>query len=182
MMNVSEYASDVGLTVEEILKLCKSLEIKVSKEEDMLSDDDIIMLDNEIANNSTESEEENEDEILEEETLDDIIEEEYHEEEKKPKKKKPVKKVENKSNFKEKRKEMYKHKEKLQSNLSTDDNIILYKEGMTVADLSSLLNVPATQIIKKLMSLGMMVNINASLDFDTAEIIVSDYDKVLKNE
>ena len=182
MMNVSEYASDVGLTVEEILKLCKSLEIKVSKEEDMLSDDDIIMLDNEIANNSTESEEENEDEILEEETLDDIIEEEYHEEEKKPKKKKPVKKVENKSNFKEKRKEMYKHKEKLQSNLSTDDNIILYKEGMTVAELSSLLNVPATQIIKKLMSLGMMVNINASLDFDTAEIIVSDYNKVLKNE
>ena len=182
MMNVSEYASDVGLTVEEILKLCKSLEIKVSKEEDMLSDDDIIMLDNEIANNSTESEEENEDEILEEETLDDIIEEEYHEEEKKPKKKKPVKKVENKSNFKEKRKEMYKHKEKLQSNLSTDDNIILYKEGMTVADLSSLLNVPAAQIIKKLMSLGMMVTINASLDFDTAEIIVSDYNKVLKNE
>ena len=76
MMNVSEYASDVGLTVEEILKLCKNLEIKVSKEDDMLSDDDIIMLDNEIANNSTESEEENEDEILEEETLDDIIEEE----------------------------------------------------------------------------------------------------------
>ena len=184
-MNVSEYASDVGLTVEEILKLCKNLEINVSKEDDMLSDDDIIMLDNEIANNSNESEEvDTEDEILEEETLDDIIEEEeYHEEEVKPvKKKKPVKKVENKSNFKEKRKEMYKHKEKLQSNLSTDDNIILYKEGMTVADLSSMLNVPATQIIKKLMSLGMMVNINASLDFDTAEIIVSDYNKVLKNE
>jgi len=189
MMNVSEYASDVGLTVEDILNLCKSLDIKVSKEDDMLSDDDIIMLDNEIANNSTESEEETkvteDEEILEEETLDDIIEEEeYHEEKTKPvKKKKPIKKVENKSNFKEQRKEMYKHKEKLQSNVSTDDeNVILYKEGMTVADLSSVLNVPAAQIIKKLMSLGMMVTINASLDFDTAEIIVSDYDKTLKNE
>ena len=50
MMNVSEYANDVGKKVSEILKLCQTLDIKVSNEEDMLSDDDIIMLDNEIAN------------------------------------------------------------------------------------------------------------------------------------
>ena len=50
MMNVSEYASDVDKEVKEILELCKKLDIKVSEEEDMLSDDDIIMLDNEIAN------------------------------------------------------------------------------------------------------------------------------------
>ena len=50
MMNVSEYASDVGKTVSEILKLCQRLNIEVSNDEDMLSDDDIIMLDNEIAN------------------------------------------------------------------------------------------------------------------------------------
>ena len=46
MMNVSEYANDVGKKVSEILKLCQTLDIKVSNEEDMLSDDDIIMLDN----------------------------------------------------------------------------------------------------------------------------------------
>ena len=40
MMNVSEYANDVGKKVSEILKLCQSLDIKVSNEEDMLSDDD----------------------------------------------------------------------------------------------------------------------------------------------
>ena len=49
MMNVSEYASDVGVTVKEILELCNKLDIKVSKEDDMLSDDDIIILDNELA-------------------------------------------------------------------------------------------------------------------------------------
>lgn len=32
------------------------------------------------------------------------------------------------------------------------------------------------------MSLGMMVTINASLDFETAEIITSEYNKTLKNE
>ena len=43
MMNVSEYASDVGRTVEEILSLCQKLSISASASEDMLSDDDIIM-------------------------------------------------------------------------------------------------------------------------------------------
>ena len=77
MMNVSEYANDVGKTVSEILKLCQTLDIKVSNEEDMLSDDDIIMLDNEIAN----MDEEEEVEELEEEIEDfaDSYEEELEE-------------------------------------------------------------------------------------------------------
>lgn len=53
---------------------------------------------------------------------------------------------------------------------------------MTVSELASALGVSATEIIKKLMSLGMMMNINASLDFDTAEILVGDYSKELKKE
>ena len=184
-MNVSEYASDVQKDVKEILGLCKRLDINVNSEEDMLSDDDIIMLDNEIANMEPTEEE------LEEESNqdDDAFEEELEEiasNEKKEIKpsKKPVKKnIQNTDNFKEKRKEMYKHKEKLQSNLAEDDeNIILYKEGMTVGELSSSLGEPVGQIIKKLMGLGMMANINASLDFDTVEIIVSDYNKTLKSE
>lgn len=77
MMNVSEYANDVGKKVSEILKLCQTLDIKVSNEEDMLSDDDIIMLDNEIAN----MDEEEEVEELEEEIEDfaDSYEEELEE-------------------------------------------------------------------------------------------------------
>ena len=50
MMTVYEYASDVNKTVDEILKLCHSLEIKVNNKDDLLSDDDIILLDNEIEN------------------------------------------------------------------------------------------------------------------------------------
>ena len=75
---------------------------------------------------------------------------------------------------------MYKHKEKLQTNVTEDDeNIVLYKDGMTVSQLASALEESATEIIKKLMSLGMMMNINASLDFDTAEILVGYYIKEL---
>ena len=186
MMNVSEYASDVQKEVKDILNLCKKLDINVTGEEDMLSDDDIIMLDNEIANMETTEEEiedevESEDEEAFEEELELVAENEKKEI--KPSKKANKKTVQNNDNFKEKRKEMYKHKEKLQSNIAEDnDNIILYKDGMTVGELSSSLGEPVGQIIKKLMGLGMMANINASLDFDTAEIIVSDYNKTLKSE
>ena len=184
-MNVSEYASDVQKEVKDILNLCKKLDINVTGEEDMLSDDDIIMLDNEIANMETTEEEieevESEDEEAFEEELELVAENEKKEI--KPSKKPNKKIVQNNDNFKEKRKEMYKHKEKLQSNVAEDsDNIILYKDGMTVGELASSLGEPVGQIIKKLMGLGMMANINASLDFDTAEIIVSDYNKTLKSE
>ena len=182
MMNVSEYASDVGVTVKEILELCNKLDIKVSKEDDMLSDDDIIILDNELA--SIQPSEESTEELEELEELEDIEEsyEEQIKEENKAKKKKTAKPT-NKNDFKEKRKEMYKHKEKLKSNIATsEDDVVLYKDNMTVAQLADSLGVPAAQVIKKLMTLGMMMAINASLDFDTAEIIVPDYNKTLKKE
>lgn len=187
MMNVSEYASDVGKTVSEILKLCQRLNIEVSNDEDMLSDDDIIMLDNEIANSNEELEEAEEiEEIIED--FADSYEEELEEvtspvHTQRKEKKVPNKKENNKNDFKEKRKEMYKHKEKLQENTaSNDEDVIPYKDNMTVAELASNLNVPAASLIKKLMGLGMMININASLDFDTAEILVADYNKTLKKE
>ena len=189
MMSVSEYALDVDKSVSEILNLCKKLKLSISNEDDMLSDDDIIMLDNELA--SLENEEEVEDEVPEESEEDGDLEEDYEEElddiieEKNASKKKKQNKVEtsSKNDYREKRKEMYKHKEKLQSNVTEDDeNIVLYKDGMTVSELASALGVSATEIIKKLMSLGMMMNINASLDFDTAEILVGDYSKELKKE
>ena len=183
MMNVSEYASDVGITTKDVLALCNKLDIKVSKEDDMLSDDDIIILDNELANIELSEEIEEETEELEDfEDIEESYEENKIKEENKTKKKKTTKPT-NKNDFKEKRKEMYKHKEKLQENTAkNEDNVVLYKDDMTVAQLAESLNVPAAQIIKKLMALGLMMAINASLDFDTAEIIVSDYNKTLKKE
>ena len=179
-MNVSEYASDVGLEVKDILSLCKKLDINVSKEEDTLSDDDIIILDQEIASNIDSQDEDLQEEM---ETFEDSYEEELEPVTEKKPKKKVVPKEDNKSSFKEKRKEMYKHKEKLQSNVTEDnENTVLYKDNMTVSELATSLEVNPTQIIKKLMALGTLAAINAPLDFDTAEIIVSDYDKVLKKE
>ena len=46
---------------------------------------------------------------------------------------------------------MYKHNEKLQCNIQEqDDNVILYKEGMTVSDFAKAFGVNGTEVIKKI--------------------------------
>ena len=190
MMSVLEYASDVGKSVESIFELCRKLNIKVDNEDDMLSDDDIILLDNEIDNTLSEddSEEETTDEEIEQE-FDDSYEEELDEVKivatVKKKKKNPKKDNKDSKNdeFAMQKKEMYKHKEKLQSNINTDDEtIVLYTEGMSVADLANVLNKNVAEIIKKLMSLGKLMNLNAIIDFETAEILALEYGKTLKKD
>ena len=187
MMSVLEYATDVNKTVEEILKLCKKLDINCSNEDDMLSEDDIILLDNEISNDEDIEEF---DEIIEEEILDDdelekdlrINTIEDKSVVKMKKKDTPIKKDDN-SKYLKAKKNIYKHKEKLASNENNDDDsVILYKNNMTVKDLADELKVSASELVKKLFDLGVLTTLNQSLDFSTAEVIVLDYGKELKKE
>ena len=53
---------------------------------------------------------------------------------------------------------------------------------MTVADLAKALDVPSSEIIKKLMSLGIMATLNNAINLDTAELIALDYNKIVKKE
>lgn len=184
-MTVSDYAKDVNLSVAEILKKCHELGISVKSANDELTDDDIIMLDNTINLISTDEgltfEEEDDiddkvDEILTSSTFDKEMKESVS-------KQKLKKKDSNntKNEFNMLKKEMYKHKNKLMSNVA-DDSIVLYKNGMTVGDLASVLNISNADIIKKLMQLGLMLNINQGIDFENAEIVALDYGKTLKRE
>lgn len=188
MMTVYEYASDMNKSVSEIIDLCKKLDIKVVDENTELSDDDIILLDNEIEN--TES-------ILDEAVIEDndsdFNELEFEDEgevhtEKvitavKKKKKNPKRDVNNNDNFAKQKKEMYKHKDKLISNINTlDDTIVLYTDGMSVSEFANVLNVSVAEVIKKLMSLGKIMNLNATIDFETAEILALEYGKTLKKD
>ena len=187
MMSVKEYANDVNLEVATIMELCKKLKIQVQFSEDMLDDDAIIMLDNEIANLKEEPLEEDV-EISEE----DVVEssKDFSSKSNSLSKSQAKKKKQNKNNhqnknndFKKQRKEMYKHKDKLKSNTyQLDEATVLYKEGMTVGELATVLNIAVGEVIKKLMALGLMMNLNQVIDFDTASIISSDLGKELKRE
>ena len=182
MMSVLDYAIDINKDVKDVLLVCKKLGIKAEKEDSLLDEDDIVILDNEFASFEVEESLALEDEVLEEEDYNEVREER---ELVKPKKKQNNY-SNNKSNkndkFKKNKKEMYKHKEKLMENVASLDNVVLYREGMTVKDLAEMLSVSASEVIKKLFMLGLMVNINSSIDFDTANIIVSEYNKELKKE
>lgn len=193
MMSVLEYAEDVGKTTEEIIKLCERLNISKTNEDDLLDQDEITMLDNELANMDTEevsSEDSSESEYDDDEffeKVESLAQDTKMVNEKQKTKIKQKKQVENTDNkndeFIKNKKEIYKHREKLMTNeVFQDSNVVLYKENMTVSELASSLGVTATEIIKKLMTLGVMANLNQSLNFDVCEILVADYDKTLKKE
>ena len=181
-MTVKEYATDVNLSVAEILKKCDDLGIEVKSGDDELTDEEIISLDNAI-NLITEDESFEEEETIDE-VVDAIVEssnmtKNINITDKKQKLKK--KKDQETKDYSHLKKEMYKNKNKLMKN-SKDDNVIIFKDGMSVGDLASSLNVSGTDIIKKLMTLGLMINLNQAIDFENAEIVALEYNKTLKRE
>ena len=181
-MTVKEYATDVNLSVAEILKKCDDLGIEVKSGDDELTDEEIISLDNAI-NLITEDETFEEEETIDE-VVDAIVEssnmtKNINITDKKQKLKK--KKDQETKDYSHLKKEMYKNKNKLMKN-SKDDNVIIFKDGMSVGDLASSLNVSGTDIIKKLMTLGLMINLNQAIDFENAEIVALEYNKTLKRE
>ena len=194
MMTLEDYAIDVSKSVEEIMALCDKVGINYDDKDSLLDDISITLLDNELqdAEDYVDGDiEDLEEKQLEEETIDKAEELAYDTKidldntssftKVKPKKSNNT--DNNKKDFLKERKKIYKHRAKLQSNeAEKDENTILYKEGMTVSDLANLLEVNAIEIVKKLMGLGIMANINQSLDYDSCEVVVAEYDKTLKRE
>ena len=194
MMSLLEYANDVNLDIEKIKEICKELGINNTDPSSLLSETDIVKLDNYISSNNMEDSSEISEELSEyledEKTYDKALEmtegskfdfdngDKFEKVKSKQKRQQDAKK-----NFQAEKKKMYKHREKLQSNVQDiDSNVILYKDGMTVSELATALNVSGALLIKKLMELGIMVNLNQSVDFETTEVLVSEFDKVLKKE
>ena len=182
MMSVLEYAQDVNKTVNEILNLCKRLNIPVLTEDDYLDEDAITELDNLIAR---------EDE-MDLEYEEELIEKENKKQEPTTSSSKQMKQTQvtvnkakvGKKELAKKKKEMYKNKEKLISNgpVVDNENVVTYKDGMTISDLAKALGVQASDLIKKLFMLGVLATVNNKVDFDNAELLVSEYGKELKRE
>ncbi len=181
-MNIKDYAKDVNLSVAEVLRKCSELGIKADGNS-ILSDDDIIMIDNTINLISTDKETTYE----EEDQIDDVVEKVLQSENIVKKdmvansKQKLKKKDSSNADFKNLKKQMYKNKSKLMSNVK-EDNIVLYEENMSVKGFAEALGVSLNDIIKKLMSLGLMLSMNEVIDFENAQIVALDYNKTLKKK
>lgn len=191
MMSVIEYAVDVDKSTKEVLELCKKLNINALEETDMLSEDDIIMLDNELPTEKDEEKEieneleienyEDEDVIDDDELEKDLRIESVQDKTTQKMKRQQISNKKDTKDYMKAKKKLYKHKEKLQSNDENDD-VVLYKEGMTIKDLADALGENSATLIKKLFDLGVLTNLNQSLDFATCELLVVDFNKELKKE
>ena len=174
MMTVKEYALDVNKDVKVILEKCASLGFDKYKEDDLLTEEEVIDLENAVYSEDDEEEKliDKVEEIVSNMNVDDTVKVQ------KLKKKSEIKEL---SDFKNKKKEMYKHKEKLMSNApNKEDNKIVYKENMTLSMFANELNANPIDLIKKFMSLGVMVNLNSPISFSDAELVAIDYNKELK--
>ena len=59
---------------------------------------------------------------------------------------------------------------------------ITVPEEITVGDLAKLLRMTATEVIKKLMALGVMATVNEVIDYDTAEIVATELGAKVEKE
>ncbi len=61
-------------------------------------------------------------------------------------------------------------------------NAVITGDTLTVKDLSEKIGKPVVELIKKFMMLGMMLNINSSIDFATAELVASEFGVTLEQK
>jgi translation initiation factor IF-2 len=62
------------------------------------------------------------------------------------------------------------------------EHAIIPTETVTVKELSEIIGKPVAEIIKKLFMLGIMATINNEIDFDTCELIASEYNITLEHK
>ncbi|VTX75477.1 translation initiation factor IF-2 [Gemella haemolysans] len=160
-VRIYEYAKEVGKQSKDLITVLKDANIEVSNHMSMLTEEGLAKLDSVFKKQEKTTENE----------------QSSNNEGKKNKKKKV-------------KKEKVKKSQKQQpaiieapSEETISEDTILVKDGMTVGELSEVLNVGSTELIKKLfMELKIMANINQSLTLEQIELIAMDYGKEIQEE
>ena len=160
-VRIYEYAKEIGKQSKDLITVLKDANIEVSNHMSMLTEEGLAKLDSVFKKQEKATENE----------------QSSNNEGKKNKKKKI-------------KKEKVKKSQKQQpaiieapSEETISEDTILVKDGMTVGELSEVLNVGSTELIKKLfMELKIMANINQSLTLEQIELIAMDYGKEIQEE
>ena len=160
-VRIYEYAKEVGKQSKDLITVLKDANIEVSNHMSMLTEEGLAKLDS----------------VFKKQEKAVQNDKSSNNEGKKNKKKK---------NKKEKVKKSQKQQPAIieaPSEETISEDTILVKDGMTVGELSEVLNVGSTELIKKLfMELKIMANINQSLTLEQIELIAMDYGKEIQEE
>ena len=166
-VRVYEYAKEIGKQSKDIISVLKDAEIEVSNHMSMLTEEGLAKLDSVFKKVKKEQPKEN-----------------NKTENNQPKN--DNKKAKKKKNKKEKNKKSHKQQPaiiEVPTEETISEDTILVKDGMTVGELSEVLSVSSTELIKKLfMELKIMANINQSLTLEQIELIAMDYGKEIQEE
>src|SRR5574344_1459753 len=190
-MSIKDYALEENLDPKKVISKLNELGYKYKNENDILDDDAIVVLDNELGE-LTEKEGKLNEDLASKYELEDRATEvalayniELDDDTKKVEKikKKDTQVKQSQEDLSLKKKKIYKSKEKLQSNKETvESNVVLYKEGMSVLDLANELGVSVNEVVKKLITMGLMISSSQSISYDYTSVLVLEYNKELVKE
>ena len=169
-VRVYEYAKEIGKQSKDIISVLKDAEIEVSNHMSMLTEEGLAKLDSVFKKVKKEQPKGN--------NKNNKTENNQPKNDNKKAKKKKSKKEKNKKSHKQQPAIIEAPTEE-----TISEDTILVKDGMTVGELSEVLSVSSTELIKKLfMELKIMANINQSLTLEQIESIAMDYGKEIQEE
>lgn len=194
---IYEYAKELNLKSKEIIDELKSMNVEVSNHMQALEEEQIKALDKKFkasqAKDTNKQNTQNNHQKSNNKQNSNDKEKQQSKNNSKPTKKKEQNnkgKQQNKNNKTNKNQKNNKNKKnnknhKPQNEVAETKEMpskITYQEGITVGELAEKLNVESAGIIKKLFLLGIMANINQSLDEETLELIADDYGVEIEKE
>lgn len=172
---IYEYAKELNVKSKEIIDELKKMDVEVSNHMQALEDGQIKMLDKKFKSSQNE---ENKKQNTQNNHQKQQSKKDNNQNKSNSKKKNNKNSKNNKNN---------KNNNKGKNNKSADEpkempSKITYEEGITVGELADKLNIESSGIIKKLFLLGIVANINQSLDEETLELIADDYGVEIEKE
>ncbi|MEI7413005.1 translation initiation factor IF-2 [Staphylococcus hominis] len=172
---IYEYAKELNVKSKEIIDELKKMDVEVSNHMQALEDDQIKMLDKKFKSAQNE---ENKKQNTQNNHQKQQSKKDNNQNKSNSKKKNNKNSKNNKNN---------KNNNKGKNNKSATEpkempSKITYEEGITVGELADKLNIESSGIIKKLFLLGIVANINQSLDEETLELIADDYGVEIEKE
>lgn len=172
---IYEYAKELNVKSKEIIDELKKMDVEVSNHMQALEDDQIKMLDKKFKSSQNE---ENKKQNTQNNHQKQQNKKDNNQNKSNSKKKNNKNSKNNKNN---------KNNNKGKNNKSAAEpkempSKITYEEGITVGELADKLNIESSGIIKKLFLLGIVANINQSLDEETLELIADDYGVEIEKE
>ena len=181
---IYEYAKELNLKSKDVIDELKKMNVEVSNHMQALEDNQIVALDKIYKKDNNQKDNGQAQQSKEQGQKQDNKKQQSSQKPAQGNKKdaKNNKKQNNKKQNNKNNKKHNKQNNKEQQATKETPSKITYQDGITVGELADKLNVESSDVIKKLFLLGIMANINQSLDDETLEVIVDEYGVELEKE